>query len=71
MESANPEKTEFFQRLFIIPEERNCDRKVLKKILKKKLAPDVPVFQKFFLKSTKSINESYRFIRVYSFAGMV
>jgi hypothetical protein len=47
-------KIPFFRDSFNKPEKRNCYQKVLKRILKEKHAPDVPVFQEFFLKSPKA-----------------
>jgi hypothetical protein len=43
-------------KLFIIPENRNRNQKVLKEILKGKPAPDVPVFQELSIKSPKAKN---------------
>jgi uncharacterized protein len=54
IKNANPGKIEFFRQFFIKPEKRNCEQKILKEILKRKL------FQKFPLKSPKATTEMLR-----------
>jgi hypothetical protein len=59
IENASDEKVKTYSAIIFALDKHNCEQKVLKRILKGKPAPNVPVFKGFSLKSPKTISEVY------------